>query len=438
MNGLIQDLRYALRQIYKSPGFATVAVLTLALGIGATTAMFTLVDGALFRSLPYPHPDELVSVGVLAPIIDGEFLFAGNYFSWRRDQKPFTGFSSSTGVSDCDLTEDRPLRLTCGNVDANFLPTFDIQPVIGRNFKPEEDRPGSPRVALLSYGLWQSRFAGDRGIVERTISLDGTATRIVGILPPDFEFPTLARVNVIVPVALDESIVQRNQLGPVVRVYARMKSGLEAASAAAQLQPLFQQFVNSAPPPFRKILRLQVHSIRDLQIHDSRSAAWLLLISALALLLIACANTAGLILARSSARRRELAIRAAIGASRSRLFQQRLTESVLLALIAGAIGCGFALIITRAFVSLAPTRIPRLVAAVIDGRVLLFSILVSILVGILFGAAPALSGPGGDPRRPWPAVRASRAPRHRGPTERRLAAIAIGTRWSRAIRRMPA
>src|SRR5437773_7896179 len=126
MNGLIQDLRYALRQIYKSPGFATVAVLTLALGIGATTAMFTLVDGALFRSLPYPHPDELVSVGVLAPIIDGEFLFAGNYLAWRRQQTPFSGFTSSSGVNDCDLTDDRPVRLTCAAVESTFLSNFGV------------------------------------------------------------------------------------------------------------------------------------------------------------------------------------------------------------------------------------------------------------------------------------------------------------------------
>lgn len=370
-----------------------VVVFTLALGIGATTAMFTLVDGALFRSLPYSHADELVSIGVLAPIIDGEFLFAGNFLSWRHDQKPFSGFTSSTGVSNCDLTEDHPVRLACGNVDANFLPTFEIQPILGRNFTQEEDRPGIPRVALLTYGLWQSRFAGDPGVVGRTISLDGTLTRVLGILPQHFEFPTLAQVNVLVPEALDESIVQRNQLGPVVRVYGRIKPELGLASATAQLQPLFRSFVDSAPPPFRKVLRLQVRPIRDLQIHDSRSAAWLLLISALAVLLIASANAAGLILARSSTRRRELAVRAAIGASRIRIFQQRLTESVVLALLGGIVGCGIAWVTVRGFIGLAPASIPRLTQASINGRVLLFTVLVSVAVGIIFGAVPALEKP---------------------------------------------
>ena len=393
MNGVLQDLRHALRRLRIEPGFAVVVVLTLALGIGATTAMFTLVDGALFRSLPYSHADELVSIGVLAPIIDGEFLFAGNFLSWRHDQKPFSGFTSSTGVSNCDLTEDHPVRLACGNVDANFLPTFEIQPILGRNFTPDEDRPGIPRVALLTYGLWQSRFAGDRGVVGRTISLDGTPTRVLGILPSNFEFPTLAQVNVLVPEALDESIVQRNQLGPVVRVYGRIKPELGLASATAQLQPLFRSFVDSAPPPFRKVLRLQVRPIRDLQIHDSRSATWLLLISALAVLLIASANAAGLILAHSSARRRELAVRAAVGASRLRLFRQRLAESVALALLGGIVGCGIAWVTVRGFIGLAPASIPRLTQASIDGRVLLFTALVSIGVGIIFGALPALEKP---------------------------------------------
>src|SRR6266496_2536707 len=212
MNGLLQDLRYALRQLRKKPGYTLVGALTLALGIGAITAIFSLVDGALFRALRYPHPEELVSVGVIAPIIDGEFLFAGNYLAWRRQQTPFSGFTSSSGVNDCDLTEDRPARVTCAAVDSTFLPTFGIRPLLGRNFTSEEDRPNAPKVALLSYGLWQSRFAADRGVIGRTLSLDGKTTRIVGVLPSDFEFPTLAHVGLVVPQALDESIVQHNQL----------------------------------------------------------------------------------------------------------------------------------------------------------------------------------------------------------------------------------
>ncbi len=393
MENILQDLGYAFRQLRKNPAFAAVAVLTLALGIGATTAMFTLVDRILFRSLPYPHDKELVSVGVVAPIIDGEFLFASNYLGWREHQTPFAYFTSSTGVSDCDLTDEHPVRVACAAVASTFLPTFGIQPVLGRNFTREEDRPNAPKVALLAYGLWQDRFGGDRNVVGRTISLEGQPTEILGVLPRDFEFPTLAHTSILVPEALDESIVQRNLMGPVVRVFGRMKPGTSADQAEAQLQPLFRSFVESAPPPFRKVLRLAVRPIRDLQFHDSRRGAWLLLLSAVAVLLIACANAANLVLARSAGRQHELAVRAAIGAGRARLFEQRLVESVVLALLGGVAGTALAYALVHAFAVLAPTGIPHLSEATVDGRVLLFSIFLSFASGILFGTVPALEKP---------------------------------------------
>ncbi len=393
MTGFGQDLRYSLRQLRKSPGFTVVAVLTLALGIGATTAMFSLVDRILFRSLPYPQDKQLVSVGIVAPIIDGEFLFASNYLGWREHQTPFVHFTSSSGVNDCDLTDENPVRVSCGSVASTFLPTFGIQPVLGRNFTRDEDRPNAPKVALLAYGLWQDRFGGDPNVVGRTISLDGQPTEVLGVLPRDFEFPTLAHTGILIPEALDESIVQRNVLGPVVRVFARIKPGLSVEQATAQLQPLFRSFVESAPPPFRKVLRLAVRPIRDLQFHDSRRAAWLLLMSALAVLLIACANAANLVLARSAGRQHELAVRSAIGAGRARLFQQRLTESIVLAVMGGAAGTALAYGVVRVFALLAPTGIPGLSQASVDARVLLFSIIVSFVSGILFGTVPALEKP---------------------------------------------
>jgi len=393
MNRFLQDVRYGLRQLRKAPGFTMVAVLTLALGVGATTAMFSLVDGALFRNLRYPHPEQLVSVGVMAPIIDGEFLFAGSYLGWRQQQTPFSGFTSSTGVNDCDLIDDRPTRVTCAAVESTFLPTFGVQPFLGRNFTAEEDRPNAPKVALLSYGLWQSRFGSDPAVVGRTVSLDGRAARVIGVLPRGFEFPTLAHVGMVVPQALDESMVQRHEMGPVVRVYGRMKPGLNVEGAAARLQPLFQSFVESAPPPFRKVLRLQVRSIRDLQIHNARLSAWLLLLSALAVLMIACANVANLMFAHSTGRRHELAVRSALGARRIRLFQQRLTESVLLALLGGIAGCGLAYGIVHGLIALAPAGIPRLLEASVDGRVLLVALGLSIGAGLAFGTMPALEKP---------------------------------------------
>jgi putative ABC transport system permease protein len=393
MTGLRQDIRYSMRQLRKNPGFAAAVVLTLALGIGATTAMFSLVDRILFRSLPYPRDGELVSLGVTAPIIGGEFLFAANYLDWQHHQTAFTGFTSSTGVRDCDLTEGNPLRLSCAAVSSTFLPTFSIRPVLGRNFNPDEDQPNAPRVALITYHLWQNRFGGERGVVGSTISVDGQPTRIVGVLPRDFEYPTLAHADLVVPEALDPSMAQRNVLGPVVRVFGRMRPGETAEQAHAQLQALFHDFVQSAPPPFRQVLKLEVRSIRDLQVHDSRRAAWLLLLSALAVLAIACANAANLVLARSAARRQELAVRSALGAARARLFRQRLTESIVLATLAGVAGSVLAFFIVRTFAALAPTGIPRLAEASVDVRILFFALLVSLVSGILFGTAPALEKP---------------------------------------------
>ncbi|MCU1303409.1 MAG: hypothetical protein JWQ87_3693 [Candidatus Sulfotelmatobacter sp.] len=393
MSALVQDVRYSLRQLRKKPGFTAVAVITLALGIGATTAMFSLVDRILFRSVPYPAGDQLVSVGVIAPIIEGEFLFARSYLTWRHQQTAFSGFTSSSGVSDCDLSDENPVRVSCGAVESTFLPTFGIQPVAGRNFTPAEDQPQAPRVALLSYGLWQSRFGGDRGVIGRSISLDGRPTRIVGVLPGNFEFPTLAHVGVLVPQALDESIVQRNLMGPVIRVFGRMQPGDTVEQAKAKLQPLFQDFVQSAPPPFRKVLRLQVHTIQDLQVHDARRSAWLLLASGWAVLLIACANVGNLVLSQSVGRRKEFAVRAVVGAGRGRLFQQRLTESIVLALAGGAAGCGIAVLIVRMFVALSPGGIPHLSEASVDGRVLVFAGIVSLISGVVFGTVPALEKP---------------------------------------------
>jgi len=394
MESLLQDLRYGLRTLRNSPGFTTLAVVTLALGIGATTAVFSVVDLALFRGLPYPHQERLVSLGFVAPIERDEFMLGTDYLEWRAQQTPFEAITSMMpGLDNCDLTQQNPVRLSCAEVESTFLPTFGVQPLLGRNFTRDEDQPNSPGVALLSYGTWRGRFGGDPSIIGRTISLDTQPTRIVGVLPADFEFPTLARPDIVVPQALAEAEQVRPKAGRVLRAFARLKPGVTIAQAQAALQPLFQESLKWVPPQFRKEVSLRVRSVRDRQIGDVRLAFWILLAAVLAVLLIACANVANLLLARTGGRQRELAVREALGAGRARLVQQALVESLLLGVFGGAAGCLLGHFLLRLFVVIAPEGIPRLQQAQLDTRVLLFALAVSVLSGIIFGLVPAFQNP---------------------------------------------
>ncbi len=401
---LTQDLRYAGRAFVRTPTFTLAAVFAIALGTGAGTAVFSVVDRILFRSLPYAQADRLVSLGFVAPIIPQEFMLGTDYLEWRAHQQPFALLTSSTGIDDCDLTTANPVRLECAQVEASFLPTLGIQPIAGRNFTRDEDRPNAPPVALLSYGLWQSRFAGDRNIVGKSIPLDGRSATILGVLPREFEMPTLEHVDVLVPQALDEAQQRRPNTGRVLQSIARLKPGVTPAQAAAALGPLFQESLEFVPGPFRKEVKLRVRPLRDRQIHDARLASWILLSAVLAVLLIACANVANLLLARAASRQRELAVRLALGASRGRLVRQTLTESLLLAATGGMAGCLLAAALLRIFVAIAPEGIPRLPQATIDLRVLLFTLAVSLTCGIAFGLAPALEHPRAEMLAGWRSV----------------------------------
>ncbi len=395
---LIQDLRYALRGMARNPMFTLTVIFAAALGIGATTAVFTVVDRILFRSLPYPQDDRLVSLGMMAPIDSSEFVAPDAYFEWRRNQTPFESITSfSTGVVACDLTEENPLRLDCGQVERNFLPSLGIAPLLGRNFTPEEDHPNAPRVALMSYGLWQRRFGRDPSVVGKIISLDGQPVTITGILPAAFEMPTLVSADLLMPEALNET----ERSGRLLRVFARLKPGVTIEQARAAMQPLFEQSLQTVPAQFRREVRLEVRSLRDRQAQDARRASWVLLGAVGFVLLIACANIANLLLARASGRRRELAMRAALGAGRWRLIRQMLTETLLLGMAGGLAGYALAWALVRLFVGIAPNGIPGLAQAGLDGRVLLFGLAASLLSGLLFGLAPAMHIPKTEVLAEW-------------------------------------
>jgi putative ABC transport system permease protein len=393
----LQDLRFALRGLVRRPGFAIASILTLMLGIGATTAVFSVVDRILFRSLPYPHDDRLVSFGLLAPIERDEFTLGAGYIDFRKQPGPFEAITSmAPGTTDCDVTEQNPVRLNCAQVEQTFLPTFGTEPLLGRNFTADEDRKDAPLVAILSYGLWKSRFGGSPDVLRKTIPLDGKTAQIIGVLPARFEMPTLRPADILVPLALDETQQRQSAPGAVLRTFARLKPGVGVTQAIAALQPWFELTVSGAPPQFRKEIHLSVRNLRERQTSNARLASWILLGSVFAVLLVACTNVANLLLARATVRERELAVRAALGASRARLARQSLTESLLLGLLGGAAGCGLAVILIRVFVSIAPEGIPRLQQAGLDLRVGVFTLMLALGSALIFGVAPALYKPSAE------------------------------------------
>ena len=393
LESLAQDARYALRGFARSPVFTATAVLTIALGIGTSTAVFSLVDRILFRPLPYPQADRLVSIGIIAPSVDkNEFVFADAYVRLRDRQTAFSNITTFGFINDCDLSEANAVRLRCAQVESTFLPTFGIQPALGRNFTHAEDQPNASKVALLSYPFWKSRFGGDTGVIGRSISVDGQPTHIVGVLPRDFELFNLSPIDLLIPEAINEA---RPGNGRVFRAFARLRPGISVEQARAAVQPIFEQERRGVPPQFRNELRLVIRPLRDRQIGDMRTASWTLFAAVLVVLLIASANVANLMLARSASRRREWTIRAAIGAGRWRLARQVLTESLLLASLGAIAGCGLSWLLLRFFVAAAPHGIMRLDQASLDGRVLLFAVALSMASGVLFGFAPAIDAPAG-------------------------------------------
>jgi putative ABC transport system permease protein len=386
MHDFLNDVRYGCRILLRSPGFACVAILALALGIGANTAIFSTVDTVLLRPLAYPDADRLVMVWEDAThqSFPRNTPAPGNYFDWRRQNSVFTDMAAMR-FRNANLTGDGAPEMVLGRgATASLFSVIGVQPMLGRAFTAEEDAAGE-RVVVLSYGLWQGRYGGDPGIVGRAIPMNGEPYTVVGVMPRSFHFPD-RQTAFFWPSGLDAQATMRGN--HFFTVVARLKPGVALKSAQVEMQTIARRLEAEYPETNTRI-GVVVVPLREQIAGDVRAALLVLLAAAACVLLIACSNLANLTLARSAGRRRELAVRSALGAGRARLVRQMLTESSILALLGGVVGVAVGYAGTSLLETLVPEGLPGSSLA-IDRRVLSFSAAATALTALLFGLLPAL------------------------------------------------
>jgi putative ABC transport system permease protein len=390
---MLHDLHIALRGLRRVPGFAVVVVVTLALGIGATTAIYSVVNGVLLTPLPYPQPDRLVLVWEQNPHRGSarNTVSPANYLDWRDRARSFSGLAAFTWTG-ITLTGGTPEHVEGRAVTPEFFSVLRVDPAIGRTFTAEESAPGATKVVVLSHGLWQRRFGGDSSIVGRTIAVAGGDVRVVGVMPASFQSMPLGLDQFWQPLGLDPA--DRERRGRYAMVIGRLRDGVTAEAAQAEMTSIAADLAREHVD-FNTGWGANVVTLTDQVVGRARPVLLTLLGAVSLVLLIACANVANLMLARTAARRRELAVRAALGASPRRLAREVLTESVVLAAIGGAAGVVLAVWGVELLVTAAPAEVPRLAQIGVDGRVLAVTAAVTLLVGILFGSPGAL-GRGSD------------------------------------------
>ena len=394
MNTFIQDVRYALRTSLKSPGFAFVALLTLALGIGANTAIFSVVNGVMLRPLPYRDADRLVVLWEKMKQTDTLDLAPDDFVEYRERMQSFEQFAASQNQGFTLTGGDEPLRLEGAEVSANLFTLLGVEPALGRGFLADEDKPGAERVVVLSHALWQRRFGGDPKVLNQTVTLNGESRTVVGVMPSTFQFPpplwrgntTEANRELWVPLAVDE-MPGRNSHG--LLAIGRLKDGVSAEQARAEAETISRQRDEKTRASHDGI-GANLLLLHEQVVRRVRPALLILLGAVGFVLLIACANVASLLLIRAAARQKEIAIRAALGAGRLRIVRQLLIESLLLALPGGALGLLLAEWGNSFLIKLGANSIPRSDQVGLDGRVLLFTLGVSLATGVLFGLVPAL------------------------------------------------
>ncbi|HEV2803543.1 MAG TPA: ABC transporter permease [Chthoniobacterales bacterium] len=385
---MLNEIRYALRQLMKAPSFTAVAIITLALGIGACTAIFSVVNTVLLRPLDNPDPERIVIIRETQLPQFPEFSVSPpNYLDWEKQTKSYEHLAAYAGATLNMTGDGEPQRLTAIKATAHYFEVMGIKPVLGRMLLPEEDAPGKNHVVVLSYGFWQRVFGGARDIVGKTIQLNGEPYNVVGVGPAGFSVSS--KLDVWTPMAFKpEETANDARGGHYINVVGRLKPGVSVAQARAELTVIADQLAKQYPDP-QKGWGIFMMPLQDYLVRDVKPVLYTLLGAVGCVLLIACANLANLLLARATARHREISIRAALGAGRGRLIRQLLTESVVLALCGGAAGVLLARWGLDALLALAPTSLPRITEIHLDSGVLFFSLALSVVTGLVFGIAPA-------------------------------------------------